>query len=179
MSFYRGLSTIWFPASLLVATIAVLASVYVMQYGFGYAPCEMCLWQRYPYFAIIALGIGATAIHKRKLACTLLLLLMTVGYLISTGLATYHYGVEEGIFEGMTECTSSESDTSSIEAMRAAIMDAPIVRCDDPTAVFFGLSLAGWNVLASIGFVIASLIILKLYRTQHNRRRTYFKTRAF
>ena len=36
-------------------TLFLLITVYVMQYGFNILPCKLCIIQRFPYFAIIAL----------------------------------------------------------------------------------------------------------------------------
>ena len=41
------------------ARIAALCIAWLAQYGFGLAPCELCYWQRYGYWAAIALGVVA------------------------------------------------------------------------------------------------------------------------
>ncbi|MBI1276305.1 disulfide bond formation protein B [bacterium] len=129
-----------------VVSLGALLAAYVLQYGFGFAPCAMCLKERIPYaVAGIAALLGSCATAQpgvRRAALAAIALSMWVG----VGLAAYHVGIEMG---WITEsgCVAQSGDTSSLEAMRAAIMAAPLVSCDQPTAVFFGWSLASWNAV--------------------------------
>jgi disulfide bond formation protein DsbB len=66
--------------------------------------------------------------------------------------------VEQGLFQSLSGCSSVAGETTSLDAMRAAIMDAPLVSCDQPTAVFFGLSLAAWHALMSSGAAIVYML---------------------
>ena len=56
----------------------------------------------------------------------------------------------------------------SLEELQAQILAAPVIRCDDVPWSLFGISLAGYNFLASIGLAaLAALIAAGLLR---NRR---------
>ncbi len=49
-----------FRSLVAVATVGhagLLGGAYLFQFA-GYAPCAMCLWQRWPHMAAIALGLG-------------------------------------------------------------------------------------------------------------------------
>lgn len=124
---------------------ALLGGAYVSQYGFGLYPCEMCWWQRYPHFAAVAialLGIFAPAPVGRRLA---MLAALAIG--ISGLIGAYHAGVEYGWWEGVTACTSTAA-TGGGDPLDA-IMNAPIIRCDEAQWTLFGISLAGFNFLIS------------------------------
>ena len=48
--------------------LAALCIAWLAQYGFGLAPCELCYWQRYGYWAAIALGVIAILQPARNAA---------------------------------------------------------------------------------------------------------------
>ena len=141
-------------AALAVVSGGVLVGVWVMEYGFGFLPCRLCLWQRVPYEVVMVLG-GLSVLVSRWWAGLLahrgkLFGLLGGIFLCGVGLGGYHVGVETGWWSfscggaGMPE---------GLEALQGAV--APVVPCDAPAARFLGVSLAGWNVLMSLG--LASL----------------------
>ena len=67
----------------------------------------------------------------------------------SAALAYYHVGVEQHWFAGPSACTGSVTGASSIEALKAQLLARQPVNCDEPAWRLFGISLAGWNLLAS------------------------------
>ncbi|MGH6785598.1 MAG: disulfide bond formation protein B [Novosphingobium sp.] len=122
---------------------ALLGGAYVSQYAFGLYPCEMCWWQRWPHFA--ALPLAAIGIATGRNPFTWLALAAVV---VSGLIGGFHAGVEYGWWEGMTACaTTSVAGGDPLKA----IMNAPIVRCDVAPWTLAGISLAGFNFLASLG----------------------------
>lgn len=122
---------------------ALLGGAYISQYGFGLYPCEMCWWQRYPHFVAVALGLLSLAVEPRRLWIAL----AGVAVIVSGLIGGFHAGVEYGWWEGLTSCTATVETGG--DAM-AAILNAPLVRCDAAQWDLFGISLAGWNFLISI-----------------------------
>lgn len=146
--------------ALAAASAAILGTALVAQYGFDLHPCELCLYQRYPYGVVILLGIlGYLAVKSEKIL-RLLLLLCGLLLVADGGIATYHAGVEKGVFPGPSACSSSASSGESLEEMRAAILNAPLVPCNQPMASFLGLSMAAWNALAAFGLALAAFAAL-------------------
>lgn len=135
------------PGAYLVALAvpsALIATVYVAQYGFDLAPCEMCWWQRYPHFVAIALAGVALAMRGTRFGDALVRL-AAIAILISGLIGAFHAGVEYRWWEGPTACSSTSLGSDPL----AAIMNAPLIRCDAPAWTLLGISLAGFNFLIS------------------------------
>jgi disulfide bond formation protein DsbB len=132
----------------------LLAGAYVSQYGFGLYPCEMCWWQRYPHFAAVALALVSFVARPKPLWVGLAALAIFCSGLIGV----YHAGIEYGWWQGLTTCTNP-IDNSGGDAL-AAIMDAPLIRCDAPQWTLAGISLAGFNALISVVSAMAILALL-------------------
>ncbi len=138
------------------APAALLAGAYVSEYGFGLYPCEMCWWQRYPHF--VALGLAALAYLAAP--ARLWIALAAACLLVSAGLGAFHAGVEYGWWSGLTSCARvvpSEPGGSALEA----IMNTPLVSCDQPQWTLAGISLAGFNFLFSAAAGLAALALLR------------------
>jgi len=116
------------------------------QYIGGLDPCAMCFWQRWPHRVGIALGlIGAFAP---------LMIVAWAGALtmaVSVGLAAFHTGVERHWWDGPATCTSRGLDLINADC---GLLDPncgnAIVMCDEIPWQLFGLSMANYNVLASL-----------------------------
>jgi disulfide bond formation protein DsbB len=142
----------------LALPLALLAGAFASQYLGGLYPCEMCWWQRYAHFVALAFALLSLALRGFPDRGRSLVWLAALAILASGGIGTYHAGVEAGIFEGFTQCTSTVSGLSG-DALLKAVMAAPIVRCDEVQFSFLGISMAGWNAILSI---LAALTILWL-----------------
>lgn len=127
-----------------LGSAALLAGAFVFQ-ALGYAPCKMCLWQRWPHAAAVVIGAAALAFGGRVWAY-----LGAAAALITSGLGLYHTGVERSWWEGPTTCTSGSIEGVDPEALLEQILTAPIVRCDEVAWQLMGLSMASWNALASL-----------------------------
>lgn len=137
------------------ASIAALAGALISQFGFGLHPCKLCLYQRVPYGVVIALITGLLFykdIARPRFAFAVIGAIFAAGAVI----AFYHAGVEYKWWEGTGGCTGSGTP-DSIDALRAMIQEAAMVRCDEPAFMFLGLSMAGWNVLYSLGLAALAL----------------------
>ena len=132
----------------------LLGGAYVSQFVFGLFPCEMCWWQRYPHFAALVLG----AIGLLQPRQPLWPLLAGIAILTSGLIGAFHAGVEYNWWEGVTGCaTVAQAGADPL----AAILDAPIVRCDVAPWTLFGISLAGFNFLISTAGAVAIFALLR------------------
>jgi len=132
----------------------LLAGAYVSEYGFGLFPCEMCWWQRYPHFAAVGLALVSTLAPPKRLW----ILLAGFAILVSGLIGAFHAGVEYGWWEGITGCASTIQDVGGDPL--AAIMDAPLVRCDVAPWTFAGISLAGFNAIISAASAVAVFVLV-------------------
>ncbi len=134
-------------------SLALLLAAFAFQHVGGMAPCKLCITQRWPH--VVAVGIGAMAL---VLPMAIWLWAGAAAAATTAYVGLYHAGVEQGWFEGPTSCTSGDIGTLSAEDLLNQIMSAPLVRCDDIPWELFGISMAGWNGLISVGLCAAWLM---------------------
>ena len=126
-------------------SFALLAGAFIFQ-SMGYAPCQMCLWQRYPHAVALVIGILALVLTRLQ---TPLALLGALAALTTAYYGIYHTGVERGWWEGPASCTGNGLDSENLLSLDIA----PIVMCDDLVWSLFGLSMASYNALISLVLV--------------------------
>jgi len=143
------LTTRVFAGFVLVASAIVLGTALLSQYWGGLAPCELCLLQRWPWAVAIVISLVVVLVGERAPLAWMTLLFGLV-FAISVVLAFYHVGVEQHWFAGPTACTASEGGAMTVEQMKQQILGTAPVLCDRPAWTLFGVSLAGWNLLASL-----------------------------
>jgi disulfide bond formation protein DsbB len=149
-------------APLLLAAIsaaAVLIAIASQRWG-GLQPCVLCIWQRWAHGGVIALALmaAAIAVSGAKRAAAALTLLAGLAALTGTGIALYHVGVEQQWWPGTSGCgTGALSGAGGLDALRAQIEAAPIVRCSDVPWSLFGISMAGYNALLSAALALFAL----------------------
>ena len=146
---------LWRHAPVVVAGIsaALLLTVYMMQHIGGLEPCPLCVTQRYPH--LVAGGLALVAIFTRRHVRALLITLAGLALLATVGYATFHVGVEQGWFE--SACASDIAAGGSVADLKARLLAAPIVRCDEVPWSLFGISLAGWNAIDSLALAVFAL----------------------
>lgn len=150
-------------ALILAVSAAMLSAAYAFQYLGGLAPCTLCLYQRVPYALTIALSVLALPFAP-ILGPRLVALGVAVCALAFTGgaaVAGFHVGVEQGWWEGLSSCGSHIDPNQSFEDFKAELLAAPVVRCSDIPWSMFGISMAGYNFLASVVFAAASFAVAR------------------
>ena len=91
----------------LLLPLGLLGGALGSQYLGGLAPCEMCYWQRWPHGAAILLAGLAFTADAASARSRFLTLVAAAAIAISGAIGVYHAGVELGIFEGLTACSSA------------------------------------------------------------------------
>ncbi|BAK67841.1 MULTISPECIES: disulfide bond formation protein B [Sphingobium] len=152
LSFARFVA-IMLPFGLLVGAL-------VSQYVGGLFPCEMCMWQRWPHLLAIAAAMAAIGLRRNPFGSGVFTLLAALFIATSGLIGVYHAGVEYGLWEGVTTCSTMARPTPG-QSMLDSIMEARLVRCDVAPWSLFGISLAGYNALFSLG---GALLIFALLR---------------
>jgi disulfide bond formation protein DsbB len=167
------LTTRMFAGLVLVASAIVLGTALLSQYWGGLAPCELCLMQRWPWTVAIVISLVVVLVGERAGLAWVPLLLGLV-FAVSVVMAFYHVGVEQHWFAGPTACTASEGGAMTLEQMKQQILGTAPVLCDRPAWTLFGVSLAGWNLLASLimtGCCIAAWLQARGFLARRDVRR--------
>jgi len=148
MAFFR--SAYWLA---LIIPSTLLGGALISEYGFGLYPCEMCIWQRWPHLVAILLALLGIMFNQIR-GAQLMIVAAALAIMTSGLIGGFHAGVEYGWWEGITSCsTTIDSGGDMLET----IMNAPLIRCDVAPWSLFGISLAGFNFIFSVG---GALIVL-------------------
>ena len=156
--------------SLGTISISMILFVLISEYVFGFTPCSLCLIQRYPHMLVAITSIWLVFFRTHDL---FMYPLNTLIMAFSIILASYHVGVEQGIFQGPQSCSSSNLSSvsnKSAEALLIDILNTSIVRCNEVTWSFIRLSMASWNLIISIalfvGWTISFLHLFKFFQSK-------------
>lgn len=145
-------------AALLIFAVALatILGAWIFEY-FGYAPCELCLKQRWAYYtgiplALIVFMLAPASGQLARVGLTLLAVL----WFASMIFGIYHSGVEWKWWAGPLACTNQAGFSGGLPDL-----SAPVVMCDTPAIRILGLSLAGWNAIISLGLAMVAFAGLK------------------
>ena len=147
-----GVSAVAYAFIALALIVATIAGAFAFQAA-GIAPCELCLKERLPYYAGMALAAAIILVAWRgpgRLAQTGFALLALL-FLFSAAFGAYHAGVEWGFWAGPSDCTGALTRASTNADFLHQLQTVHVVRCDAVAIRILGLSLAGWNAVVSVG----------------------------
>ena len=144
------------PALQALAIFAVASAVIAAAWSFqalGFLPCDLCYWQRKPYYVgaplaliLAALGRFAPPSAGLRAAFGVLALIFAVG----CGLAVYHSGVELKLWSGPVACSGSALGGLDNGAdLLSQLETVKVARCDEPSLRILGFTFANWNILIS------------------------------
>ena len=130
--------------------IAILSAVYIEKV-LGYLPCKLCIYQRIPFLvAIFICFLGYNYIKSDRI-----LIALIITFALSTTLAGYHFGIENGVFDEYAGCTITNTDITNKEKIIESL--GMVKNCEDVEFTIFGISLSGLNFLTSLLIVLFSL----------------------
>ena len=142
---------------ILFISILILISAYFIEYILDYKPCNLCLFERLPYFFAIAIIILNFSINKfNKSIYILLSIIFASGAILSF----YHFGIEQGFFQESLVCISNNDINSLTKEDLIKELQKNVVSCKDVHFTFLGFSLATINTIISL---ILSAITLKIF----------------
>ena len=143
--------------SILILIFLVLISAFIIEFALGHEPCNLCVYQRIPYFLSIFL-IGLIFFVKKLEKITLLVLSLV--FFISFILAFYHFGIEQGFFQESTACFTNNLQNELTKEQILEKLKQSNISCKNVSFKVLGLSLASINSILSI---VLSAIFLKLF----------------
>jgi disulfide bond formation protein DsbB len=141
----------------LVLGALALGVAFGSQYLLGMAPCELCLWERWPYRLLILLG--ALALLMPPGPCRVLLWVSALTLLGGAGIAFLHVGVEQAWWPSpLPECNASNIVAGNLGSLIASLPAAPAKPCDAPNFLIPGLPLS----FATMDFILAAVCAVGL-----------------
>ena len=142
---------------ILIFIFSVLMSAYIIEYQLGHQPCKLCLYERIPYFLAILLILKIFFIKSYE---KVTLLILSLVFVISSVLAFYHFGIEQGFFDESLTCTAPELSKVLSKEQILEQLKQNNISCKDVSLRIMGLSLAAINTIFSL---ILSLIFIKFF----------------
>jgi disulfide bond formation protein DsbB len=120
--------------------LATIVGAWIFQFA-GYLPCDLCLKQRWAYYAIVPLAFLLAILNPSWIKAGLWLAVLIL--LASMIFGIYHSGVEWKFWAGPGTCGAG-SLTDGLPDLTK-----PVVKCEEAAIRILGLSLAGWNAVIS------------------------------
>ncbi len=146
------------PAIIVAIGLGALGAALAAQFWGGLEPCVLCMYQRYAYLGAVAMGLAGLALGGNPETRRVAVALAGLAFLTGAGIAVFHVGVEQQWWRGTAECHAPVFDPdASIEDLRKQLLGVRFVPCDEIRWSLFGISMAGYNVFASLGLAAASL----------------------
>lgn len=151
-----------------IAAAAALGVAYASEVWGELVPCALCLVERWPYRAVIALGLLA-AVAPRGVVRPLLVLAI-VALLTGAAIAAVHVGVELKWWPSpLPQCAAPRLGAGSIAERLASMPARPSKPCDEPTFLIPGIpvSFAAMNMLFALAF--SAVLAISLFPRRGRR----------
>ena len=129
----------------------------------GMQPCQMCYWQRHAHKLVLVfsgLALFVRFYGKTDKYNKFFVLLISLAFLLSFGLAFWHSGVEYKWWEGPKTCSGGGGVVSGSAILEALNSKPKMPSCGDVPWSLFGISMAGYNALISLGASLISFALL-------------------
>ena len=146
-----------FLFALLIFISFILISAFIIEHRLGHQPCKLCLYERIPYFlsALLIIKIFFTRIYERET-----LLILSLVFIISTCLAFYHFGIEQGFFKESLVCVAENLSENITKEELLEQLSRNTISCKNVSFTIFGFSLAAINAIFSL---VLCVIFIKLF----------------
>ena len=142
-----------------IVSLCVVIFVHYLEY-IGFTPCQLCIYQRWPWYLIIFLSLISIFYNKKVYPYNKFIIFM-----IFVGSATYagwHAGIEWAFWEGPTTCATGTNKIESHNNLLENIQNIQsFVSCSEAGFRFLGISLAGYNFISSLIMAIYTFLFLR------------------
>ncbi len=151
------------PLAAACASAAMLAGAHAFE-TFGHlAPCHLCFYQRDVYWTALSVGVAGFVLGYMRLLWIRRTAdaLLTLIFLVGTGVAAYHAGVEWKWWPGPASCTGGGSVNAGQLAAFLNGAKVSVPQCDQAAWRMFGISMAGYNAVISLGLTVLSAFAVR------------------
>ena len=145
-----------FTAIFLISFIALI-SAYFIEYILGHQPCNLCVYERIPYFLAILIVLINYKYNKLE---KYLIFSLAIIFLISTILSLYHLGIEQGFIKESLLCDLEKGANIVDKDEILKQLQQKSISFKDVTFKIFGLSLTNYNIIISLLLTIG---LTKIY----------------
>ena len=145
-----------FTVIFLISFIALI-SAYFIEYVLGHQPCNLCVYERIPYFLAILIVLINYKYNKLE---KYLILSLAIIFLIATILSLYHLGIEQGFIQESLLCDLEKGANIVDKDEILKQLQQKSISCKDVTFKIFGLSLTNYNIIISLLLTIG---LAKIY----------------
>ena len=145
-----------FTGIFLISFIALI-SAYFIEYILGHQPCNLCVYERIPYFLAILIVLINYKYNKLE---KYLILSLAIIFLIATILSLYHLGIEQGFIQESLLCDLEKGANILDKDEILKQLQQKSISCKDVTFKIFGLSLTSYNKIISLLLTIG---LTKIY----------------
>ena len=145
-----------FTGIFLISFIALI-SAYFIEYVLGHQPCNLCVYERIPYFLAILIVLLNYKYNKLE---KYLILSLAIIFLIATILSLYHLGIEQGFIRESLLCDLEKGANIVDKDEILKQLQQKSISCKDVTFKIFGLSLTNYNIIISLLLTIG---LTKIY----------------
>ena len=152
-----------FTVIFLISFIA-LVSAYFIEYILGHQPCNLCLYERIPYFLAILIVLINYKYNKLE---KYIILSLAIIFLIATILSLYHLGIEQGFIQESLLCDLEKGSNILDKDEILKQLQQKNISCKDVTFKIFGLSLTSYNIIISI---LLTITLIRFYFGYENSR---------
>lgn len=149
----------WPMVAIVVSAFMLLAAHAFERFAL-LAPCPLCLRQREVYWALIAVAVtGLVLARLRQTPRFMMALNVLIGlvFIVGAVVAVYHAGVEWRWWPAPDGCAAAAPGDILNASLDNLNERQATASCLDAPWVMLGLSMAGWNALASIALAALSL----------------------
>ena len=163
--------TRWWSITALIVSLAMLATAWSFQIFDHLAPCHLCLKQRDIYWIAVGVALVASVwalFTGAKGPPRVFSFVLFAVFAPGCAIAAYHAGVEWHWWRGPQTCTAPSGEIS-LDQLAAFVTGAATTKgpmCDVAAWRMWGLSMAGYNTIATAGLAIWSLIASLRFRPQ-------------
>ena len=152
-----------FTGIFLISFIALI-SAYFIEYILGHQPCNLCVYERIPYFLAILIVLINYKYNKLE---KYLILSLAIIFLIATILSLYHLGIEQGFIQESLLCDLEKGANILDKDEILKQLQQKSISCKDVTFKIFGLSLTSYNIIISI---LLTITLIRFYFGYENSR---------
>ena len=143
-----------------VISFIALISAYFIEYILGHQPCNLCVYERIPYFLAILIVLINYKYNKLE---KYLILSLAIIFLIATILSLYHLGIEQGFIQESLLCDLEKGANIVDKDEILKQLQQKSISCKDVTFKIFGLSLTNYNIIISLLLTIGLTKIYFVY----------------